>query len=281
MDVAARLREEATRGATGRLDIDAGELRARVWLRAGRLSALATSSNRHTLGMGLVSNGSVSLTTLGKAQQMQRQHPGMRLGDVLVRMGRVSPRTVESITWEQMCDDAATVMSWTHPAMTFTDLRPEDVAAGGPEVEEILKATADRREAWQRAVSRVGGPDTVPVLCSGANTAHASLRPAQWAVLCRVNGQRSLQVICDQAGLSTMEATAALEDLVTAGLVAVPNPVFPPPDPPAQPEPPPTAEVLDPAPAAATEVVFDDPAELLRELSQLSGTQRPSRRSVH
>jgi hypothetical protein len=100
-------------------------------------------------------------------------------------------------------------------------------------------------------------------------------------VLCRVNGQRSLQLICDQAGLSTMEATAALEDLVTAGLVAVPNPVFPPPDPPAQPEPPPTAEVLDPAPAAATEVVFDDPAELLRELSQLSGTQRPSRRSVH
>ncbi len=271
MDVADRLRAEAARGATGRLEIDTAGVSGRVWLRAGRVSSVATSSGRPALGMRLVSGGSLSLTKLGEALQAQRQHPDMRLGDVLVRMGFTSRQEVEAMAWEQTCDDVAAMLSWSQPTMTFTELRPDEVAPGGPEVEDVLSAAVDRSVTWRNVVRQVGGPDTVPVLCEAADTTETALGPTDWAVLCRVDGRRSLRSICDQAGLSAVEAAAVLQSLIAAGLVSVPNPVLPPP------EPAPAQSIVE-TPQTQTET-FDDPADLLRELSQLSGTQRPARRA--
>jgi hypothetical protein len=108
------------------------------------------------------------------------------------------------------------------------------------------------------------------------------LRPEEWAVLCRVDGRRSLMSIARQAGFTTLEAASILQGLLAAGLVTVPTPAHlaPPPVPtpaaaPVVPEP--VAAPVAPEPVAD---LFDDPSDLLRELSAIGGFDTSTRRRL-
>lgn len=286
MDVAAELTALAAQAATGRLTVSDGQLSIQILLRDGRVCTIEPSTARPALGMRLVSGGCVSLTNVGAALSMQQQHPQMRLGDVLVRMGLVQRQEVEAVAWEQMCDDMAAMLRWSDPHTEFESLRPDTVPAPGPTVEALLTAAASRDQRWQEIVRRIGGADTVPSLSEEMMGAKdRALRPTDWAVLCRVDGQRSLRSIANQAGFTTFEAASILLGLIAGGLVTVPVahlptttdrpspwPVQPPA--PAAPTPPPVpvaAAAPPPPPTPLPVDQFDDPADLLRELSQLSG----------
>lgn len=275
MDLHTELRAMAARGATGRLDVSGARGSGQVWFATGRVSHVALSTARPALGMRLVSGGNLSLTNLGAALATQQQYPTMRLGDVLVRMGLVDRQAIEAVAWEQMCDDVLAMLDWQDPVTQFTALRPDEAPSGGHDVEELLAAAASRAATLQRAMSEVGGPDTVPVL-TDASLHHndSTLRPVEWAVLCRVDGRRSLRQIAEQAGFTTLEAVSVLKALLAAGLVTVPTSHLQPPQQP----------VALPPQQSATHVassIYDDPAELLRELSQLGGLeQSPRRRSA-
>ena len=136
---------------------------------------------------------------------------------------------------------------------------------------------------------QIGNPDTVPNLCDDLlGTRDVALRPTDWAVLCRVDGQRSLRSIADQAGFTTLEAAQVLAGLIAAGLVTVPETHLPPPAarpapwpaPASAPAPPPPAPA-PPPPAPAVEEDYADPADLLRELSQLGADPATRRRGGH
>jgi hypothetical protein len=149
-------------------------------------------------------------------------------------------------------------------------------------------------------VREMGGADTVPHLADDAiGGKDAALRPTDWAVLCRVDGRRSLRAIAEQSGFTLMEAASILRGLMAAGFATAPGMHLPPmntrpavwprpataaaphePSPsvqvPPAPPPPPTA------PAQWPVEEFDDPADLLRELSQLNGSEHtPRRRGSH
>lgn len=310
MDVAAELRVLAASSASGRLDVQGPDAGAHILVREGRICSVDHSAARPALGMRLVSGGCLSLTNLGAALTAQQQHPQMRLGDVLVRMGLVQRRDVEAVAWEQLCDDIAATLRMTEGTTTFHPMAPDSLPPGGPSVEDVLTAAAERERAWQEVVRHVGGPDTVPNLSDEVmGTRDVALRPTDWAVLCRVDGQRSLQSIAEQAGFTTLEAALILQSLIAAGLVSVPEahlppvaehpapwpapapaqapaapaprvapapaPAHAPAAPPARiaPAPPPAAP---PAPVVADD--YDDPADLLRELSQLGGLDPAPRR---
>jgi hypothetical protein len=196
----------------------------------------------------------------------------MRLGDALVRMGLVGRQDVEAVAWEQMCDDVAALLGLPDPTVSFTATSGTHAPAAGPTVEEVLAAATIRIDRWQQVVREVGGPDTVPHLTDALlSTRDTSLRPEEWAVLCRVDGRRSLMSIARQAGFTTLEAASILQGLLASGLVDVPTPIHVPPAPA-----PPTAV------STATTVtdLFDDPSDLLRELSEIGGLDTSARRRV-
>ena len=217
--------------------------------------------------MRLVSGGTLSVSDLGAALNMQRQQPQMRLGDVLVRMGLSTRDEIEAVAWEQMCDQTLTLLDWHEPATNFIPMPQASVPPGGPSVEELLDAARTRAASLQQIIRRIGGADTVPALADSADgNPDTALRPMDWAVMCRIDGQRSLRQISDQAGLTTLEAASILQGLMAAGLAQVPETHLPPVDsrPPVWPQ---HQQVAAPAPAKTD--LFDDPAELLRELSEL------------
>ena len=307
MDVAAELLAQAERGATGALDIAASDNRAQIILRDGRVATVsAAGQTGPALGMRLVSGGCLSLTNLGAALNTARQHPHMRLGDVLVRMGLVERHEVEAVAWEQMCDDVAAILEWPDPTATFTAIAADAAPPAGPSVPELLSAAGERRQRWQQMVREIGGADSVPRLSDDALAGKdAALRPTDWAVLCRVDGRRSLRAIAEQSGFTLMEAASILRGLMAAGFATVPGmhlpatstrpPVWPSPAAtqaphsspppvrtPSAPSPQPAPPPPPTAPAQWPVEEFDDPADLLRELSQLNGPEHtPRRRGSH
>lgn len=267
MEIAAELRDLAGRGASGSLEAVDGDVRGTVWVREGRIASATLSSPTPALGMRLVNGGKLSLTNLGSALATQQQYPQMRLGDVLVRMGLVTRQDVEAVAWEQLCDNVAGILRMTDPVVTFTPVTASAAPAAGPAVADVLAAATTRLSRWQQIVRSIGGPDTVASLSDATfPTPDVTLRPEEWAVLCRVDGRRSLMSIADQAGFTTLEAASIVESLVAAGLVTVPKP--------AQPVPPVLATPAPAAPTPAEPDLFDDPSALLRELSELGGESR-------
>lgn len=269
MEIAAELRDLATRSASGCLEVVAGDVTAQVWVSDGRIASASLSSATPALGMRLVSGGKLSLTNLGTALATQQKYPQMRLGDVLVRMGLVNRQDVEAVAWEQLCDHVAGILRLADPVVTFNPVPASAAPAAGPTVSEVLAAATNRLSRWQQIVRAIGGPDTVASLTDATlATPDVTLRPEEWAVLCRVDGRRSLMSIAQQAGFTTLEAAGILQSLVAAGLVTVPQPAQPAPVATVVPAPPPQT----PEPAGLD--LFDDPSALLRELSELGGESR-------
>lgn len=272
MAIATELRDKANRGLSGHLDIVSARVKGQVWLNEGRVCTVSLSNATPALGMRLVSGGKLSLNSLGTALATQKQYPHMRLGDVLVRMGLVNRHDVEAVAWEQMCDAVAILMEITELACTFSQVPASACPPAGPRVDELLSAAQSRTNRWHEVVRQVGGSDTVPVLTEVLLHTHdMTLRPEEWALLCRVDGRRTLASIANQAGFTILEAASILQGLVAAELVSVPV-VAPLPGP----EP-----VLAPAPWGVPTDEFDDPSDLLRELSELGGADFGGRRRSH
>lgn len=266
MGVADELTGLAASGASGLLEVNAGSVSGRIWLRAGRVGAVSLSTDRAALGMRLVSGGALSLTSLGQALSVQQQHPQMRLGDILVRMGLVDRQQVEAVAWEQMCDDMLAMLEWTAPRTSFLPIPPESLPPGGPSVQELIEASAKRAEQLRNVVQEVGGPDCVPQLGEAAMEVQDTvLRPVEWSVLCRIDGHRTLRTIAEQSGFTLLEAATILQGLVVAGLATMQNTEVPKP-------------VAKPAPWPQAD---SDPTEFLRELSELGGSTDPFSRRRH
>lgn len=274
MDIATELHRLAGTAASGHVDVQSGEVRAQVWLHEGRVASVTVSSARPALGMRLVSSGKVSLAHLGQALSHQKENPHMRLGDVLVRMGLVTRQDVETLAWEQMCDNLAGVLGLPDPAITFTAVAPTAAPPASATVSDVLSAATARMDRLDHVVREVGGPDTVPALSDDLmDSADRTLRPEEWGLLCRVDGHRTLRSISEQAGFSVLEGASILQALIAAGLVTVP--VAAPTSRSDTPQHAPTAPAPPPPPPASP---FDDPSDLLRELSDLAGGESGRRR---
>lgn len=279
MDMATQLRDAASRGMSGHLDAVSVRLSGQIWLREGRVCTVSLSSATPALGMRLVSGGKLSLNSLGTALATQKQNPAMRLGDVLVRLGLVTRNDVEAIAWEQMSDGMATLLELPDVACTFTPVPAASCPPAGPTVEEVITAAQSRAARWQEVVRMVGGSDTVAELTDDVMGGHdMTLRPEEWALLCRVDGRRTLANIADQAGFTILEGASILQGLLAAGLVTVPQvPLMPAPTPV-------SAQMPTPAPTptgwTSKTDLFDDPSDLLRELSELGGAEFAGRRHV-
>lgn len=258
--------------ATGQLLLgDSSGHQARIHFDEGVIVAIQMPDHRPRIGMRLVAAGVVSPDQLAAALQQQRAAAqpeagsdigSARIGDVLVRIGAVTRQVVDQVARAQMADNLAGLLVWDVVSTRFepADSRAPRVANDVRIEASDLLADADaRRPTLLELLRRLGGPSVVPDL-AGVPTVdpHPSLGPHDWALLCKIDGQRPLSELAAACGFTMLEAAQILDGLLSVGLVTVSRP-----------------------PSGGDRLEEVDTAALLRELSNLgSGAVAASRRPV-
>ncbi len=217
------LLELASQQATGALIIrDTEDDEATVWFRDGFVYAVSVPGRRPLLGVRLMSSGAITPEALAEALEVQRTElQGWRLGELLVHLGFVDRSVVESFVLEQQRDMMADLLTWTMLSHVFRNgRRTRTDLAPAVEVVDLLAEARDRRSRWSAIVEGIGGPEAVPLLAASSSGAtDVVLGPHDWALLCKVDGQRTLSDLADDCGFTLFEAGQVLAGLLAAGLV--------------------------------------------------------------
>jgi hypothetical protein len=221
----APLLELAAQQATGCLVVtdDAGE-EALVWLRDGDIYAVSVPGRRPLLGVRLVSSGVINPEALTEALEVQRTElRGWRLGELLVHLGYVDRPVIDDFVTEQMNDQLADLLGWPVRMSRFRNgERTRQDMTQPHNVPDLLDEARARRVRWAAVLDRVGDSASIPDLDSSASPATQSeLGPHEWALLCKIDGARSLSDLADECGFTLFEAARLVADLREGGLVTV------------------------------------------------------------
>jgi hypothetical protein len=219
------LLELATQEATGALTVSNpdGE-QSIVWFRDGRVYSVSVPGRRPLLGVRLMSSGALTPESLAEALEVQRTElQGWRLGELLVHLGFVDRAVVEAFVLEQVRDQVADLLHWRVTKHRFRNgQRTRQDVAPPSEVTTLLAEAHARDAEWAAITGRVGGPDSVPVLSASDSAAgDVVLGPYDWALLCKVDGVRSIADLADDCGFTVFEAGRVVDGLAAAGLVEV------------------------------------------------------------
>ena len=221
-DVLLALAEQA---ATGCLHIDdeAGD-EALVYFKNGLVYAAYVPGRRPQLGARLISSGALAPEALAEALEAQETElQGWRLGELLVHLGYVERPVVEAFVTEQLREAAFDLSRWLTGRFRFrkNEKTREDVASHAA-VPDLLAEVTRRRSEWENIAGVVHGPGAVPVLSAGGiASAEMTLDQDQWALLCKVDGERSIAQLARDCGFTTFEAGQIVFALVGAGLLDV------------------------------------------------------------
>ena len=212
-------------GSTGCLYVtDVHGEEAEVYLRDGLVYSVFVPGRRPLLGSRLTSSGSLAPETLAEALEIQRTElQGWRLGELLVYLGFVDREVVESFVSEQMVDMLMDLLRWPVASWKFRKNKKarQDVAPP-QEAHSLLGELRRRHVHWHQLSATVGGPDAVPMLSShGGASSDVVLGPGQWAMLCKVDGERSLADLASDCGFTVYEAAQVIASLVDADLVEI------------------------------------------------------------
>src|SRR5205823_5146086 len=127
---------------------------------------------------------------------------GWRLGELLVYLGFVDRDVVEAFVSEQLVDMLTDLLRWDVASHKFRKNKKARQDVAPPQtVAELLTELQRRRARWEELSAELGGPDVVPMLSAQGGTADdVVLGPGEWALLCKVDGERSLADLAADCG---------------------------------------------------------------------------------
>jgi hypothetical protein len=180
-----------------------------VLFEGGQVVGARIRSNPHRLGDLLVRSGRLGPEDLVRAEAAQRAGDPRRLGELLVALGVVTATEIARQVRLQVEAVVFELMSWTDGWFRFE----EGLAGESPEavlpiaVESLLMEGARRIDEWSRIADVVPSLGMVPVLAepTGGTSRRLDLRPAEWQVLALVDGVTDLRGIAAAAAMSEFE----------------------------------------------------------------------------
>ena len=217
--VLAQLADEV---CTGCLHVvDPVDERARVFLRAGRVYAVEVPGRRPDLGARLVERRVLAPAALAEAVEAQRTElQGWRLGELLVHLGLVDRPVVEDVVREHVRAALTDLLDWREGAWRFRVGERTRADVAPPSDVPALLASVRQRCSPEQVDRPLPRAATVPALAA-ASTASGELEvdADAWALLCEVDGRRTLGALATACDRTVHEAGQLLASLVAAGLV--------------------------------------------------------------
>ncbi len=197
---------------------------ALVYFKSGAIYSTHLPGRRPQLGARLISSGALAPEALEEALEAQATElQGWRLGELLVHLGFVEHEVVEAFGIEQVRDACFEISRWPAGKWKFrkNEKTREDVA-GVSDVPGLLEETARREQEWTALADVIGRIDSIPVLgAGGLASAEMALNQEEWALLCKVDGERNVHQLARDCGFTDFEAGQIVSSLVASGLLEI------------------------------------------------------------
>ncbi|HEX3273424.1 MAG TPA: DUF4388 domain-containing protein [Gemmatimonadales bacterium] len=191
-----------------------------IYLDEGHIVYSAIVNRRDRLGDILVRNGRISAEQLEQAIARQGGERESKLGEILVELGHLSREELESYMRLQIEEAVYYLFTWTSGTFNFeAGVRPEQedfLVRINPEF--LLLEGARRVDEWSLIEKKIPSFD----LIFAVDPAHIGesapeLSAEQQRLVPLLDGSRDVQAVIDASGLIEFEVGKALYGLITAG----------------------------------------------------------------
>jgi hypothetical protein len=195
----------------------------------GKVISASIRSNPHRLGDLLVRSGRLSDADLLRVHLAQQAGDHRRFGEILVALGLVTAREIERQMGLQIEAVVFELMSWSEGHFRFEEGLSEDAlldAATPLGTESLLMEAARRIDEWSRIADRVPHLDVIPDLApaDAEKPGVLDLLPQEWKVLAEIDGQSNLRLIAANLAMSEFDVARVVYGLVTTGVVVLREP---------------------------------------------------------
>jgi tetratricopeptide (TPR) repeat protein len=207
---------------TGCLAVADRQSHASVFFEDGWVTHAAIVNRRDRLGDMLVKSGRVTPQLLDQAIARQGQSHGQRLGSILVELGAITREELANAIHVQVEEAVFTLFTWTSGTFSF-----EPGVAPDPDVDRVrispdslLLEGARRIDEWSLIEKKISSFDLVFARDRNVEPgADLQFSSAQERLLPLVDGRRDVRALVNESGLTEYDACQALYGLLTAGLV--------------------------------------------------------------
>ena len=174
------------------------------------------------LGQQMLREGKLTERELERALELQQKDPSQRLGAILLEMGTLNPEDLHEQLRFQIEETIYDLLAWDEGYFRFEESTEPPASPVRVRVDSLLMEGARRIDEWTRLESQIPGPDSVPVLEPGEDTASLiDLRPEEWEVLAEIDGQRDLRGIASELGRSVFDVARIAYGLASMEVVRV------------------------------------------------------------
>jgi hypothetical protein len=195
----------------------------------GKVISAMIRSNPHRIGDLLVRSGRLTDADLARVQEAQLSGDRRRFGEILIAFGLVTAREMERQMRLQIEAVVFELMSWSEGNFRFDEGLSEDAllyASTPLGTESLLMEGARRIDEWSRIADRVPNLSVIPDLAPGDSDHPAllDLLPQEWKVLAEIDGQADLRMIAANLAMSEFDVARVVYGLVTTGVVLLRQP---------------------------------------------------------
>lgn len=191
-----------------------------VYFDEGQIVHAAIVNRRDRLGDLLVRNGRITPDDLQRAIAEQARSRDRKLGEILVEQGSITRKELEDYMRLQIEEAVYYLFTWSAGTFTFeAGVRPEGedfLVRINPEY--LLLEGARRVDEWSLIQKKIPSFDLIfAVDAERLRQSDVSLSEAQRRLVPLLDGTRDVQQVMDESGLGEFDAGQALYGLVTAG----------------------------------------------------------------
>jgi hypothetical protein len=195
----------------------------------GKVVSASIRSNPHRLGDLLVRSGRLTDADMARAQEEQLKGDSRRLGEILVSLELVTRKEIERQVRLQIEAVVFELMSWREGFFRFEEgLDGEDLrdATVPISTESLLMEGARRIDEWSRIADRVPNLSVIPYLTppDEDHPAQLDLLPTEWQVLSLIDGEHDLRAIATAVAMSEFDVARITYGLVSTGVIRLKQP---------------------------------------------------------
>jgi len=215
---------------TGSLQLNRPNDAATLYFDKGKLLYATRQQRSERLGEMLVRTGKLTNQQVSHAVQLQNQDNGQTIGTLLINEGYISREELQRHIQMQIEETVYSLFAWPDGEFCFNagvKLDKDDVQSLVPlGVENLIMEGVRRVDEWGRIKDHI---PTVDMLVRFVDKPHEkaksiNLTPDEWRVFARINGKDSIKDIVGKTGLTEFDVSRIVYGFIAAGLVEVTRP---------------------------------------------------------